>query len=448
MPISRLRLRLVGGFSLVLGVTLGLVVVAGLWQQWREARRRFDARLEAVAVAVDHALVQQMQDDASLAVRDAAASVARRWPRDLDAFAVLDAQGVPLAMHDPRGLAPRILEAARHSTAALIDAAADGSDARALRYQASVADANTPVTRLDILTFDSTEGIERDIERLTSTLLVVTPIVILISLAGGYLLAGRALLPMDRLGLAIDAIGPEDLAARVPLPPEPGELTALTRRVNTLLERVEVARLRHQRFVRETAHQIRTPLTLILGEATRAPHDESPDPALTGLTLSRIRLAAEQMRRRVDELLLFAEAESGTDFRRDDVVELDDLALECTDLMRGRAAALGRSLSLVDLAPLSVRGNAALLSEALLEMLENACRHGGSASPVTVGTAVFGEEVHLVVRSSLPAEEDPRSRGSGLGVAILEWIAHGHGGRFEGGPRGDHYEARLVLGTS
>ena len=126
-------------------------------------------------------------------------------------------------------------------------------------------------------------------------------------------------------------------------------------------------------------------------------------------------------------------------------MELDALALDCTDLMRGRADTLGRTLSLVGIAPVTVRANAALLREALLEMLENACRHGGADAAVTVGTEATGHEAHLVVGSSIATEGTASVAGSGLGVAILDWIAVGHGGTFTRRVIGQRYEARLSV---
>lgn len=445
MPFSRLRLRLAGGFALILGITLALFVSAGLWRQWTQSRDRLDMRLESVAIAVDHALVQELADVPGSSLRAAASEVVRRWPHESDAFAVLDSTGTALAVIDRLDLARRALVAARDPSANRFDLVRDGEDGRAIRHHAVLSSARRTHGPVEIVVFDSTEGIERDIEALTGTILVAAPLLILLSLFGGYLLAGRALLPMQRLGVAIDAIAPDDPTARLPAPAEADEIGVITDRVNTLLARVEAFRLRHQRFVREAAHQIRTPLTLVLGEASHAMGATNSDPRSAQQALARVHRAAEQMRRRVDELMLFAEADSGTTFARDDTVELDALALDCTDLMRSRANALGRTLSLENVAPVTVRANAALLREALLEMLENACRHGGADSAVTVGTEATGHEAHLVVGSSLTPQGVTSVAGSGLGVPILDWIAAGHGGAFTRRVIGGRYEARLSL---
>ena len=445
MPASRLRLRFSAAFALVLGVILALFVTAGVFQQWRASRRRLDERLVALAVAVDHALAQELAEHAASTLPVAAGSVVRRWPHEEDGFAVLDSTARPIAVRDPRGLATRALDARRVAAADRFDLPRDGDDGRAVQRRVVLASARASAERATVLVFDSSEDIERDIETLSAELLIAVPLLILLALAGGYVLSGRALRPMGRLGDAIDAIPPDDLSARLVMPARRDEVSALAERVNTLLERVEAARLRHQRFVREAAHQIRTPLTLVLGEAEYALGSVQATPGEADRALARVHVAAEQMRRRVDELMLFAEAESGTAFERADDVELDELAFECTDLMRRRAGALGRHLALGDLEPVTVRGNAALLREALLELLENALRHGGAAAPVTVATEIRAGEAHLFVRSARPPDGGAAKPGAGLGLPILDWIAAGHGGRYVGTIEGERFEARIVI---
>ncbi len=73
--------------------------------------------------------------------------------------------------------------------------------------------------------------------------------------------------------------------------------------------------------------------------------------------MRRVRTAAHQMRRRVDELLLLAEAQMGERVPPDDLLELDGLAFECTDLMRGRAAQTAHCLALGGILAATVRGS-------------------------------------------------------------------------------------------
>ena len=205
------------------------------------------------------------------------------------------------------------------------------------------------------------------------------PVVLLLALTIGYVLTRFALAPIDALGRAADAISPGELAGRLPVRVPPDELDRLALRFNDLLDRIQALQEQSRRFVREVAHQIRTPLTLVLGEADLGlERERTTDEYMRALR--RVHAAAGQMTHRVQDLLLLARMEAGERPPLRDVVELDALALEATDLFRARAKALGQHLELDEITDCELTGDEALLREALLELLENACRHGETGS--------------------------------------------------------------------
>ena len=80
------------------------------------------------------------------------------------------------------------------------------------------------------------------------------------------------------------------------------------------------------------------------------------------------------------------------------------------------------------------RGNEPLLREALLELLENAVRYGGTEQPIRVSAYADADRAHLLVTSAGPPLPDhlldapPREGAGGLGLSIVAWIARVHGG--------------------
>jgi signal transduction histidine kinase len=310
-----------------------------------------------------------------------------------------------------------------------------GDDYRASGLHATLPRANGPPLRFGVLAFSSIEGIDSDTHVVAEALAIAAPLILLLSLAAGYGLARRALRPVDELGTAISGIAPTDLSRRLPVGDAHDEVAALAGEFNTLLQKLDDAQRRNRGFIREAAHQIRTPLTLVLGEAGHELAATSTTPERMRATLGRIRTAAEQMRRRVDELFLLAEAQAGEKVRLEDDVELDGLVLDCTDLMRERATALGRSLAIGNAEHVVVRGSAPLLQEALVELIENACRHGSAEVPVTVSCSVTPEGASLEVTSGgEPFVVTPRPDSGapdGLGLPIVEWIARAHGGALQ-----------------
>lgn len=425
MPLSRLRLRLAAWFALAfLGGLLVLSLTLFLYMH-RQSARRFDRQLVNEASNLVNAVRLEYAEGRGSGLPAAAAAVVQEWPARLESFAVYDATGRRLAVTGPDSLAqafpPRLASGDRYPRDL------QGPDGDRIR----VAAAGRDRSEVQALVASSTARLDEDAETLALWLGVSVPITVLMSLAAGYLLSRRALHPVGHLERAIAGMAPEDLEQRLPVNSRPDELDRLAAQFNALLDRLQSSQARNRRFLQEAAHQIRTPLTLVLGET-----DLALDPRHTAddhtEALRRIRLAAAQMRRRVEELLLLARAEAGERPPLDEAVELDGLALDCADLMRGRAQALGRRLELSRVEPVIVEGSEPLLREALLELLENACRHGSSTQPVRISVYLEGGEAVLEVSNSIdPAVRDGGdiSRGFGLGMRVARWIASEHGGR-------------------
>ncbi len=475
--VSRLRLRLAGGFALAFTVGLALMAAAGLGYLWRESTRRFDEHLAAVTVGLIVALDRELHETPDSSAQYVAGEVAAEWPDNGDAFLVVDDRGAIIARHgDGDSASANLLVTMSDGAAHRATVDRDGADMRARMLDTTMQAVVAGTVRripMRIIAFGSTEGIESDTELLAVVLAVSAPIILLASLAAGYLLAGRALQPIRELSADISGVAPSDLSRRVARGDRTDEVGLLATEFDGLLARLEEAQHRNRQFVRETAHQIRTPLTLVLGEAGHALEraDGRVSDAELRATLARIRTAAEQMRRRVDELFLLAEARSGEVVRLEELVELDELVLECTDLMRARASATGHSLAIDRADPVTVLGNSSLLQEALLELLENACRHGARTSPIAVSCTVDGEgHATLEVASdgdgfgatmgqgrrasleaagrdaSVPAAADggPRMDG-GIGLSIVQWVVQSHRGQVEVTRDGRRNLIRLLL---
>lgn len=430
MAVSRLRIRLASGFALAFALGLAVLALGALGYLWRESNRRLDARLDGIAMGVVAGIHRELNETPDSSLAFVGQEVVSEWPRNGDAFVIADASGRVVAALDQDSAAARVLVAAARERRAWFNVESGGPDLRARSVDTTLA-SRSVTARAHVIAFGSTEGIESDTELFGLVFVVSAPIIVLLSLVAGYVLAGRALSPMRDLAASISAIAPTDLSRRLTTSGARDEVSSLTLEFNALLDRLDDAQRRNRQFVREAAHQIRTPLTLVLGEAGHALSTDNGNPDRMQATLGRIRTAAEQMRRRVDELFLLAEARSGEPVRLEQVVELDGLLLECTDLMRARAMATGHSLAIETADPVAVQGNGALLQEALLELLENACRHGDPGTTVTVSCSQAGASARVEVESrgvpfTLPPADARAERG--MGLSIVRWVVQSHHG--------------------
>ena len=432
MALSRLRLRLTAGFAFAFLFALAVLASVALGYLWKESTKRLDARLDATSDAVAAAVARVLGERRDTSLAHAANDVVRQWPPAAEEFAIVDASGAFVAGVGSREVIDRMLDAWKTATETRFAVDRPGDDYRASGVHATLPRAPAAPLRFGVLAFSSIEGIDSDARLLATVVAVGAPLILVVSLAAGYALARRALKPVDELGTAIAGIAPADLSRRLPVEDARDEVGALASEFNALLERLEELQRRNRGFIREAAHQIRTPLTLVLGEAGHELASPGATPEKLRGTLGRIRTAAEQMRRRVDELFLLAEAQAGEKIRLEDDVEMDDLVLQCTDLMRERASALGRTLAIGTAEHAVVRGSAPLLKEALVELIENACRHADASAPVTVSGAARPGGATLEVTSGgeafvIPPRSDSGAP-SGLGLPIVEWIARAHGG--------------------
>lgn len=434
MPLSRLRLRLAAAFALAFALGVAILMIALFLILRRDADRQLTRRLQESATAVADALAREYGEAPGAGLAAAARETFRELPPSPHTFVLYDGAGIEIAAHG----APASIGAApaewRSGDADVIDRTeAPRSDVRLVADRSPSGQSRS--RSFHVLAIGTRQPTEEHVESLGWWMTASAPLVVLLSLAGGYGLARHSLRPIGTLERAVAALDPADLMGRLPVGDPPDELDRLALRFNELLGRLEQAQLRNRLFVRRAAHQLKTPLTVVLGEADLSLHRAD---AMTTQAqgMRRVRAAAQQMRRRVDELLLLAEAQAGEHVPLDDLVELDGLALECADLMRGRAAQMRRSLTLGEVEAVTVRGSDRLLREALVELIENACRHGSTEPDIRISVHADGTAAWIDVSSGGPpvpeavtlADSPPEDEGMHLGLTIVRWIAAQHGG--------------------
>jgi signal transduction histidine kinase len=252
-------------------------------------------------------------------------------------------------------------------------------------------------------------------------------------------LADRILTPVREVRQTAQAISETDLSRRIDVTGE-DEIAELARTFNDMLDRLDSAFATQRRFVDDAAHELRTPITVIQGHLDTLGDD--PDDRTRTLALLDDELA--RVRRMIDDLLLLARSER-PDFLRFGPADLGDLTRQVLDKARG----LGdRDWVAEHVAEAVVRADEQRLTQAALQLAENAVNHTIAGSRIGIGSAVNGTEVRLWVSDTGPgiAPEDQarvferfargpggrrRSEGSGLGLPIVAAIAEGHGGRVE-----------------
>ena len=308
------------------------------------------------------------------------------------------------------------------------------------------------------------EEIDRAMRGLNLALLSLLPISLIAAGAGGAFLTNRVLQPVRTAtraaaALSADAVTHEDNAVRRLPVAGNDEFSELATTFNGLLDRVATAfqkqekLLEQQRcFTADASHELKTPLTVIRGNATYAlglPENGSNTATRQRETLTEIAAAAEDMSGLVQDLLLLARADSGNLAK--EKIPLPPQEIIERALTRVRAAhpeAAQVNLALPDDLP-EIRGNADELMRLFANLLDNALRHTPPAGKITVDAAPEGDFVRFTVcdtgegiapehlarlgerfyrPDAARARGENASGGSGLGLAICRSIAEAHGG--------------------
>lgn len=280
---------------------------------------------------------------------------------------------------------------------------------------------------------------------------IVMFVLFALGLAGGWILAGRMLAPLARIGDAAQLAAQGSLSHRVSLEGPRDEFRDLADVFDSMLERLEAHVAEQQRFAANASHELRTPLAIsqTLLEVARTDPDRDVD-ALIG-RLQEVNTRAIDL---TEALLLLSHADRRS-FTRE-TVDLSLLAEEAVEELLPLADRRGVAIEVAGSAALTL-GSAALLQQLVTNLVLNAIVHNLSfGGRVAVRTHVQPQALAIVVENTgsvIPAHRaatftEPFQRGVertrsddhagvGLGLAIAERITQAHGGSLVLTPRAE-----------
>jgi signal transduction histidine kinase len=275
-------------------------------------------------------------------------------------------------------------------------------------------------------------------------LAAAAPILLLVSMAGGYWTSRRALHPVDRITAAARSIGIRNLSERLPVENTSDELQRLAETCNDMLERLEIAVRKLRQFTADASHELRGPLSLTRTIAEVGLRNPGIDASSRG---SMQEIVEEGIRA---SLLL----EQMLELARADTEPLD-MVLEPVDLVALVQESCAQASLIAKEKNLTVRfaggmqptvpivGHATSLRRLIWIMLDNAIKYTVPPGIIDVSLTTNGPSTIVLIQdtgigissSDLPHIFDrfyradlSRSQveGSGLGLSIAKWIAEKH----------------------
>ena len=292
---------------------------------------------------------------------------------------------------------------------------------------------------------------------LFGTMFLIAPLMLLLSVAVAYVIAGNTFKPVDTLINEVEAITDgRSLHRRVPTDEADEELARLADTLNRMIGRLQMSFGALRRFTADASHELKTPLTVVRADVERAMH-----PSATGdermQALEEAMQEVARMSDLVDSLLTLARADEGRFDLVRETIHLEPVVRDVyeTALILGEGAGVTVTMPLVEDAV--VMGDSTRLRQLFLNLITNAIKYTPEGGHVEMTLSLRNNnEVGFAVRDTgvgiaavdLPhifdrfwRADKARSRrsaadlrgtgergGFGLGLAIAQWIAQAHGG--------------------
>ncbi len=283
------------------------------------------------------------------------------------------------------------------------------------------------------------------LEHLLSIFLLLAPIALFVSVAGGWFLSGVVFRPIRQISQLALKITAQNLDQQIPPRKVNDELGELITTINGMIRRLRQSFDQMREFSVNVAHELKTPLTILKGESELAL--AKPITRTAGEKLATTYLEETvRMSRIVEDLLMLAKADAGQLVLQREPVPMADLVQELFEDAQILCATkkLHVVLGANDIA--NVRGDAHRLRQLFRAILSNAVQYTDPGGEIHISSRAGAKDLLVEIEDTgigIPAEsmgkiferfyrvEDARDHargGSGLGLPIAKWIAEVHQG--------------------
>jgi signal transduction histidine kinase len=269
-----------------------------------------------------------------------------------------------------------------------------------------------------------------------------------LALLAGFFVSRRILQPIREMTATARKIEVENMDKRIVVPPARDELSELAQTFNHMLDRLEGGFEQQKRFVSDASHELRTPVTVILGYSDLLSRWGRADEAVLDEGISSIRSEAENMQQLIEKLLFLARADQNRQVLHKENIELSEL-LE--DIMRKmQLVTKNHSVELLQNDDGMMYGDLVTVRQMFRIFLDNSTKYTPQGGRITVKSERVENEDGLFMQVALADNgigidkkdqqkvferfyrvDTSRTKaqgvsGTGLGLSIASWIAQQH----------------------
>jgi heavy metal sensor kinase len=290
--------------------------------------------------------------------------------------------------------------------------------------------------------------VEDTLKKLIFILASIVPLALIIASIGGIFLANKVLKPVNEINRITREITSKNLGLRVPRPQMHDELGQLVDTINSMIERLENSFSQIEQFTADASHELKTPLTILKGEAELALRKKREPEEYRHYLKSGLE-EVNRLSRLVQDLLVLSKADTGRLILQNVSVNLSSLVEICGQQSKFLGEKGSVQLELITEPDVYVLGDSNRLKQMFYNLIENAIKYSNQGGKVTILTSRNGQYAKVAIRDhgvGISGEDIPfifdrfyrvdksRSReagGTGLGLSICKWIAEAHNGKIE-----------------
>jgi heavy metal sensor kinase len=278
--------------------------------------------------------------------------------------------------------------------------------------------------------------VQRELTQLAMFLALGLPFGVAAAGLGGYLLARRALAPIDRMTEQARSITAARLSERLPVRRADDELGRLAMVFNDTLERLERSFADMQRFTADVSHQLRTPLTAIRTVGEVGLRETRPPEAYRSIIGSMLE-DVDRLTSLVERLLVFSRATSKPASVATETLDLHELAHEVASHLGVLAEENGQTIAVEQIGQARCRGDRVVLRQALINLVDNAIKYSPAGSCIDIrvgardgraivevsdrGPGIAADRRSRIFDRFSRGVSDPAAGGAGLGLSISKW---------------------------
>ena len=291
----------------------------------------------------------------------------------------------------------------------------------------------------------SADATAAELRQLRNAAAIALPIALLLIGFGGWIVAGRALRPLQRIAEATSRVTAHGLHERVPPIGGDPEITRLVAMLNEMMDRLEAGFHQATRFSADASHELKTPLAIMRGEIEQAIANAKPG-SPEQRTLNSLLEETHQLGGIVRSLLLLSRADAGRLVTKFENIDLTELVEELAEDTTASAEASGIEVESTLSPGIHISGDASLLRTAIVNLLGNAVKHNQPGGILRIALTEETRAAYLEIANTAPpiapderdeiferfrrgrAARDAAREGTGLGLSLAREIVTAHGG--------------------